>query len=85
MLRCCSLLLTCFLVCVGYAADNSARPVHTEMRNIAYHFSDTVAAHIAYLEGELVPIPPAELPIFDDPQSFSLPCDQLKSHSLRTP
>jgi len=42
------------------------------MRNIAYHFSDTVAVHISYLEGELVPTPSAGLPIFDNPESFSI-------------
>ncbi len=71
MLR--SLVLTCLLVTLSHGADDVAgRRVATEMRNIAYHFSDTIAVHIVYLEGELVPSASAGLPIFDDPQSFSL-------------
>jgi len=67
------LLSTCVLVSLCHAADDSSgRRVATEMRGIAYHFSDTVAVRIAYLKGELVPSPSAGLPIFDDSQSFSI-------------
>jgi hypothetical protein len=69
----CYLLLTCLLATFCHAADESARhQVHAEMRNISYHFSDTVAVHIVHLEGELVPAPSPGLPVFDDPNSFSI-------------
>jgi len=68
-----SILVTCILATLCHAADESAgRRVHAEMRNIVNHFSDTIAVHIVHLEGELVPSPSAELPVFDDPNSFSI-------------
>jgi len=44
--------------------------VHAEMRNVVYHYTNTIAVHIIYLEGELVPIGEEGLPIFEDPNSF---------------
>ncbi len=61
------------MVTLCHAADESAgHAVRAEMRNISYHFSDTVAVHISYLEGELVPSTSVGLPIFDNPESFSI-------------
>ena len=40
------------------------------MRNVMYHFTDSVAVHIRTLQGQLVP--KGELPVFDDKQSFTL-------------
>jgi hypothetical protein len=37
-----------------------------------YHFTDSSAVHIAYLEGELVPTTEAGIPAFDDANSFNL-------------
>jgi hypothetical protein len=42
------------------------------MRNVTYHFSDTVAVEIKSLNGELVPLGKNEFPIFDDKDSFNL-------------
>jgi hypothetical protein len=42
------------------------------MRNIRYHFSDTVVVEIKSLNGELVPLGKNEFPIFDDKDSFNL-------------
>ena len=42
------------------------------MRNVTYHFSDTVVVEIKSLNGELVPLGKNEFPIFDDKNSFSL-------------
>jgi hypothetical protein len=42
------------------------------MRNVRYHFSDTVAVQIKSLDGELVPLGKNEFPIFDDKDSFNL-------------
>ena len=44
--------------------------VHAEMRNIFYHYTDTITAHIVYLQGYLVPVGKAGLPVFEDPNSF---------------
>lgn len=40
------------------------------MRNVMYHFTDSVAVHIRTLQGQLEP--KGELRIFDDKQSFTL-------------
>jgi hypothetical protein len=50
----------------------AAHTVHTEMRNVMYHFNDKVVAHIRTLSGELVPIGGKEMPVFDDKNSFNL-------------
>ncbi len=46
--------------------------VHAEMRNVLYHFTDSVSVHIVHLEGELVPIGKPGIPVFDDANSFNL-------------
>jgi hypothetical protein len=46
--------------------------VQTEMRNVLYHFTDSVTVHILELRGALVPIGQEGLPIFDDSRSFDL-------------
>jgi hypothetical protein len=46
------------------------KAVNVEMRNVTYHFTDTVAVHIRMLLGELVP--KGDLPVFDDKESFTL-------------
>ena len=42
------------------------------MRNVTYHFSDTVVVEIKSLDGEIVPLGKNEFPIFDDKDSFNL-------------
>ena len=68
-------------VCIAFALAGAAaqeqppsdsRSVHTEMHNVMYHFTDASAVHIAYLEGELVPTTQTGIPVFDDPNSFTL-------------
>ena len=46
--------------------------VQTEMRNVIYHFADSVTVHILELRGALVPVRQESLPIFDDSRSFDL-------------
>jgi len=46
--------------------------VQTEMKNVMYHFTDTVSVHILELDGRLVPARQEGLPIFDDSRSFTL-------------
>src|ERR1035438_2975696 len=69
------------LVCIAFvfAAANgqaqspaTSRSVHTEMHNVLYHFTDSSAVHIVQLEGELVPTTATGIPVFDDPNSFTL-------------
>jgi hypothetical protein len=50
----------------------SNRSVHAQMRNVMYHFTDSSAVHIVHLEGELVPTTESGIPVFDDPNSFTL-------------
>jgi len=50
----------------------SANAVHAEMRNVMYHFSDKIVAHIRMLSGELEPIGRKDMPVFDDKNSFNL-------------
>jgi hypothetical protein len=42
------------------------------MRNVFYHYNNSVAVHIRSLTGELVPSGAAGLPVFDDKNSFTL-------------
>jgi hypothetical protein len=46
--------------------------VHSEMRNVVYHFTDSITVHIIHLEGELVPTVSGGMPVFDDATSFNL-------------
>jgi hypothetical protein len=50
--------------------DNGA--VRVQMRNVVYHFSDSVAVHIETLNGEVVPVGNNKFPIFDDAKSFNI-------------
>jgi hypothetical protein len=52
--------------------DNQEGTVQTQMRNVTFHFSDTVAVEIKSLNGVLVPIDKNEFPNFDDKESFNL-------------
>src|SRR5258708_40131580 len=54
-----------------HSAAEQAR-VRAEMRNVLYHFTDSISVHIVQLEGELIPTQVHGLPIFDDPNSFTL-------------
>jgi hypothetical protein len=54
------------------ANDKREGTVQTQMRNVTYHFSDTVAVEIRSLNGDLVPLGNNEFPIFDDKDSFNL-------------
>jgi hypothetical protein len=46
--------------------------VATQMRNVTFRFSDTVAVEIKSLDGVLVPLDENEFPNFDDKDSFKL-------------
>jgi hypothetical protein len=50
----------------------SANAVQAEMRNVMYHFSNNIVAHIRTLSGELEPTEGKDMPVFDDRNSFNL-------------
>ena len=52
--------------------DKQEGRVQVQMRNVTYHFSDTVVVEIKSLDGEIVPLGKNEFPIFDDKDSFNL-------------
>jgi hypothetical protein len=52
--------------------DRQEGAVKAQMRNVTYHFSDSVVVEIKWLNGELVPLGKNEFPIFDDKDSFNL-------------
>src|ERR1700688_1499280 len=52
--------------------DKQEDMVQTQMNNVTFHLSDTVAVEIRSLNGVLVPLGNNEFPIFDDKDSFNL-------------
>jgi len=52
--------------------DTQEGAVQTQMRNVTFRFSDTVAVEIKWLNGVLVPLGKNEFPNFDDKDSFNL-------------
>jgi len=42
------------------------------MRNVLYHFSDSVVVHIETLNGDVVPTGENKFPVFDDKKSFNI-------------
>jgi hypothetical protein len=54
------------------ANDKQQGTVQTQMRNVTFRFSDTVAVEIKSLNGVLVPLGKNEFPVFDDKDSFNL-------------
>jgi hypothetical protein len=82
LLICRALFVLLYVAAPRMAADqNSATndkqlgTVQTQMRNVRYHFSDTVVVEIKSLNGELVPLGNNEFPVFDDKNSFNLRID----------
>lgn len=54
------------------ATEKQEGAVQTQMRNVTFHFSDSVAVEIKSLNGVLVPRGKNEFPNFDDRDSFNL-------------
>jgi hypothetical protein len=52
--------------------DKQEDLVQTQMNNVTFHLSDTVAVEIKSLNGVLVPLGKNEFPVFDDKNSFNL-------------
>jgi hypothetical protein len=67
------LLLTIpVLLAASSPPESAPGAVHAEMRNVIYHYTEPIAVHISYLNGELVPTQQGGMPIFDDANSFTL-------------
>ena len=49
-----------------------AHAVEFAMKNVVYHYSDSVSVHIAQLQGSLTPTEPGAAVFFDDKNSFTL-------------
>jgi len=54
------------------AASDQKDRVKVQMRNVLYHFSDSVVVHIETLNGEVVPTGENKFPVFDDKKSFNI-------------
>jgi len=52
--------------------DKQEDMVQTQMNNVTFHLSETVAVEIKSLNGVLVPLDKNEFPVFDDKNSFNL-------------
>ena len=52
--------------------DKQENMVQTQMSNVTFHLSETVAVEIKSLNGVLVPLGKNEFPVFDDKNSFNL-------------
>ena len=52
--------------------DKQEDLVQTQMNNVTFHLSETVAVEIKSLNGVLVPLGKNEFPVFDDKNSFNL-------------
>jgi hypothetical protein len=52
--------------------DKQEGTVQTQMSNVTFRFSETVAVEIKSLNGVLVPLGKHEFPVFDDKDSFNL-------------
>jgi hypothetical protein len=76
--------LICFAVPKIAIAQEAAAPgaqdaaVQAQMRNVMYHFTESVAVHIKSLNGSLLPRGKNEFPIFDDKESFILHIDNAE-------
>lgn len=55
--------------------DREDAAVQAQMRNVMYHFTESVAAHIQSLDGQLIPNGDSEFPVFDSKESFTIRID----------
>lgn len=67
-----TLLLPICSLLIAAQREEGGNRVQAEMRNVVYHFTEPIAVHIAYLQGELTPNEPGSMPIFDDANSFAI-------------
>ncbi len=60
------------------AQKDTSGTVQVAMKNVMYHFSDPIAAHIIRLQGRLTPTKAGSIVIFDDKNSFLLNLDSAE-------
>jgi hypothetical protein len=67
------LILTIFIMAMQshQVAADQPHTVEVQMRNVMYHFTDSIGVHIRSLNGRLLPVKGA-LPVFDDKDSFNI-------------
>jgi hypothetical protein len=70
-------LLAACAVCIALVSYSQEKSwdhgrVRAEMRNVMYHFTDSISVHIGHLDGELVPVGKPGLPVFEDANSFAI-------------
>jgi hypothetical protein len=58
--------------CSYCAAQTSKEGTQVEMRNISYHYTDTIAVQILQMAGMLRPTETGHVPVFDDTKSFDI-------------
>jgi hypothetical protein len=72
----CLMLVSAAVPQVGAQANSregeSNAAVQTQMQNVKYRFTESATVYIKMLSGELLPTEGAELPIFDNKDSFRL-------------
>jgi hypothetical protein len=77
--------LACTLIYFAAAAQNQApasspdsAAVRTEMRNVMYHFTDSIVVHVRSFQGVVIPVGKNPFPIFDDKNSFDMKIDSAE-------
>lgn len=69
------------VACVAQATKpdrHTASQVHTQMRNIFYHYTDRIAVRIFWLDGAVLPTHEGSIVVFDDAKSFYIAIDSAK-------
>jgi hypothetical protein len=53
-------------------AEPATQAVQIAMRNVTYHYAESITVHIVRLQGALLPTRPGAIVVFDDKNSFTL-------------
>jgi hypothetical protein len=73
-----SIATVCLAAISSQGQQTPKSQVHTQMRNVLYHYSDTISVHIYSLDGAVVPTHEGSMVVFDDPKSFLIAIDSAK-------
>jgi len=60
------------LTAAAQTADEHANAVQVQIRNVNYHFTDTLSAYVKTLRGEVVPTGENKFPTLDDKNSYDI-------------
>src|SRR6185437_1757835 len=72
-----SILIPLALGAQTQSGEQKAR-VKVQMRNVMYHFTDSVVVHIETLNGSVIPVGENKIPVFDDAKSFDIQIDSAR-------